>query len=76
MNIVCQLMTKNSIHLPMPGYQRHRLKSLADHDYLKMRLRSGRNVMVAAFIDDFQVLQIYCVGKFLYYSFLNHFFLN
>ena len=54
MNIVCQFMTKNPVHLPMPAYQGHRFKSLTDQDYLKMRLRTGRNIVVATFIDDFQ----------------------
>ena len=58
MNIVCQFMTENPVHLPMPGYQRQSLKSLTDQDYLKMRFRSGRDVVIAAFINDFQVLQI------------------
>ena len=75
MNIVCQFMTKNPVHFPMPAYRGQGFKNLTDQDHLKMRLGTGRNIMVAAFIDDFQMLQSKCLRKFLYYSFLNYFFL-
>ena len=71
MNIVCQFITENPIHLSMPGYQGQTLKSLTDQDHLKMRLRPGRDIVVATFINDFQVLKIQRLRKFLYYPLLN-----
>lgn len=70
MNGSLQLVGQGVIDRAVTRHQFAALKVVADHDDLEMRFRAGRHVVVAAFVNDFQVLQVQGLGEPGFYGLL------
>ena len=58
MNLLRQFLGQQGIDHPMPRQQTHALEGTGNEDNLEVRLRTRRDIMAFALVDDFDMLQV------------------
>ena len=70
-DIVSEFLGQQRVDPPVPVQQPLPGEIRRDHHHFEMRLGPGRHIVVAAFVDDFEMVGPQPVGKFSFDAFRN-----